>query len=85
MADIEEVRMSVRSCFNLTAGILPPVITSLNLQQHLHIIEKWLMKWKIKFNESKSSDIKLTHRKGHSPAVNANQTLIPQAEAVKYP
>ena len=31
------------------------MIASLNLQEHLHTIEKWLKKWKIKVNESKSS------------------------------
>jgi len=59
-------------------------IVSLNLQEHLHIIEKWLKKWKIKVNESKSSHIMFTLRKGHCPAVNVNQTIIPQTEAVKY-
>jgi hypothetical protein len=38
----------------------------------------------INFNESKSSHIKFTVRKGHCPAVNINQTIIPQTEAVKY-
>ena len=33
-------------------------IASLNLQQHLHIVEKWLKKRKIKVNESKSSQIR---------------------------
>jgi hypothetical protein len=59
-------------------------ITSLNLQKHLQIIEKWLKKWNIKVNESKSSHIKFTLRKGHCPAVNMNQIIIPQTEAVKY-
>jgi hypothetical protein len=36
-----------------------PTIASLNLQTHLNIIEKWLKKWKIKFKESKSSNIHL--------------------------
>ena len=57
-------------------------IASLNLQEHLYIIEKWLKKWKIKVNES---HIKFTLRKGHCLAVNINQTLIPQTEVVKYP
>jgi hypothetical protein len=35
------------------------VIASLILQEHLHIIEKWLKKWRIKFNESKSPHINL--------------------------
>jgi len=61
-----------------------PTIASLNLQEHLNIIEKWLKKWKIKVNESKSSHITFTLRKGHCPAVNINQTTIPQTEAVKY-
>jgi hypothetical protein len=33
------------------------MLASLILQEHLHIIEKWLKKWKIKFKESKSSHI----------------------------
>ena len=61
-----------------------PTIASLNHQEHLNIIEKWLKKWKIKVNESKSSLITFTLRKGHCPAVNINQTVIPQTEAVKY-
>jgi len=60
-----------------------PRIASLNLQEHLNIIEKWLKKWKIKVNESKSSHIKFTLRKGHCPAVNINQTIIPKTEVVK--
>jgi hypothetical protein len=59
-------------------------IASLNLQEHLHIIEKWLKKWKIKVDESKSSQIKFTLRKGYCPAVNTNHTIIPQTEVVKY-
>jgi hypothetical protein len=41
-------------------------------------------KWKIKVNESKSSHITFTLQKGHCPAVNINQTIIPETEAVKY-
>ena len=60
-----------------------PTIASLNLHQYLHVIEKWLKEWKIKVNESKSSHMKLTIRKGHCPAVNINPTLIPQTEVIK--
>ena len=59
-------------------------IASLNLQEHSHIIGKWLKKRKIKFNESKSSHITFTVRKGHCPAGNINQTIKPQTEAVQY-
>jgi hypothetical protein len=61
-----------------------PTLASLNLQEHISSIEKWLQKWKIKVNESKSSHITFTLRTGHSPAVSINQTIIPQAETVKY-
>jgi hypothetical protein len=61
-----------------------PRIASLNLQEHISSIEKWLQKWKIKVNESKSSHITFTLRKGHCPAVSINQTIKPQAESVKY-
>ena len=64
--------------------LLHPTIASLNLQEHLHIIEKWLKKWKIKVNESKSLHITFTLQEGHCRAININQTIIPQREAVKY-
>ena len=60
-----------------------PTTASLNLQDQLNIIEKWLKKWKIKFNESKSSHIKFTLQKGHCPAVHINQTIILQTKVVK--
>jgi len=49
-----------------------PTIASLNLPEHLHIIRKWLKKWKIKVNKSKPSHIRSTLQKGHCPAVNIN-------------
>jgi len=39
---------------------------------------------KIKVNESASSHITFTLRKGHFRAVNINQPIIPQTEVVKY-
>ena len=61
-----------------------PMIASLNLQEHLHIIKKLLKERKIKVNESKSSHITFTLPKGLCLAVNINQTIIPQTEVVKY-
>jgi hypothetical protein len=60
------------------------VTASLNLQDHLHSIEKWLQKWKMKVNETKSTHITFILRKGHCPSVCINQTDIPQVETVKY-
>jgi len=67
-----------------TATHEDPTIASLNLQEHLHTIEKWLKKRKIKVNESKSSHMMFTLRKGRCPAVNINQTTVLQTEVVKY-
>ena len=61
-----------------------PTIVLLRLQEHLHIIEKWVKKWKIKVNKSKSSHIWLILRKVQCPAVNIKQTIVPETEAVKY-
>ena len=61
-----------------------PTIVSRNLQEHSHSIEKWLCKWKIKVNESKSTHITFTVRKGLCPPVSINQTIIPQTESIKY-
>ena len=71
----------VRSVLNHRYVVL---YASLNLQEHLHLIEKWLKNWKIKVNESKSSHITFTLQNGHCPAVSINQTIVPQPEAVKY-
>ena len=57
---------------------------SLNLQDHLHNIEIWLRKWKMKINEKKSSHITFSLRQGQCPPVYVNQTIVPHAETVKY-
>jgi hypothetical protein len=46
----------------------------------------WLVHncWRSKL-PGQSSHITFTLRKGHCPAVNINQTIIPQTDAVKYP
>jgi len=54
----------------IIATLEDPKVTLLNLQEHLHSIEKWLKKWEIKANESKSSHITFSSWKGHCPAVN---------------
>jgi hypothetical protein len=57
---------------------------SLNLQDHLYNIEKWLQNWKMKVNETKSSHITFILPKGQCPPVCINQTIIPHVETVKY-
>jgi len=61
-----------------------PTTASLNLQDHLYKIEKWLRKWKMKVNETKSSHIMFTLRKGQCPPVCISQTVILLVETIKY-
>ena len=61
-----------------------PTIASLNLQEHLNIIVKWLNIWKINVKEFKSWQIRFTLRKGHCPVLKINQTNISQTEVAKY-
>jgi hypothetical protein len=61
-----------------------PTTASLNQQDHLHSIEKWLKKWRMKVNETKSTHITFTIQKGYCPPVCINQTVTPQVETVKY-
>ena len=59
-------------------------LASASLQDHLRSIENWTRKWRLKINETKSSHITFTLRRGHCPPVYINQTVAPQAETVKY-
>jgi hypothetical protein len=61
-----------------------PTLASLNLQNHLHSVEKWLQKWKMKVNQIKSIHVTFTLRKGQCPPVCINQSVIPQIETAKY-
>jgi hypothetical protein len=54
-----------------------PTTASLNLQDHLNSIEKWLQKGRMKVNETKSTHITFTLRKEQCPPVSINQTVIP--------
>ena len=55
-----------------------------NLQTHLDSIEKWTHKWRLKINQNKSTHITFTLRKGNIPQLYFINTIIPQAETVKY-
>lgn len=59
-------------------------VASQNLLAHLQILEKWLAKWRIKVNESKSVQVTFTLRKETCPSVRINNIIIPQSNHVKY-
>lgn len=61
-----------------------PIIASSKRQEHLNLLGRWLTKWKLKINQSKSTHITFTLRRPSCPRVNLNQIHIPQQEVVKY-
>jgi hypothetical protein len=50
---------------------------SSTLQEYLHILSRWLQKWKIKVNETKSSYLTFTLRNDPSPPIYLNEVEIP--------
>jgi hypothetical protein len=54
------------------------------LQEYLIILQRWLQKWKIKINESKSTHLTFTLRNDPSPPLYLNNIEIPPATTVKY-
>jgi hypothetical protein len=61
-----------------------PITAANNLQNHLQLIEKWMKKWKIKVNETKSVHMTFTLKKGKCPPIRINNIVIHQKEQVKY-
>jgi len=61
-----------------------PTIVSNMLQRHLNITDLWTKRWKININESNSSFITFTLRKGSCPPVTMNNNPIPSYSEVKY-
>ena len=57
---------------------------STTLQEYLHIFNRWLQKWKIKVNVTKSSYLTFTLRNEPSPPIYLNEVEIPPAKTVKY-
>lgn len=61
-----------------------PILASQRLQESLTLIQRWLKKWRIKANETKSTHVTFTTRKETCPPVTLNDRKIPQADEVKY-
>ena len=87
-ADLPTSKKTILSTFADDTAIFtthPDQTTAaLNLHDHLHNIEIWLRKWRMKINEKKSSHITFSLRQGQCPPVYNNQTIAPRAETVKY-
>ena len=61
-----------------------PQTASQILQTNLDKIQQWLIKWRIKPNETKSVHVTFTTRKETFPPVHLNNHHLPQAEDAKY-
>lgn len=61
-----------------------PDLASQQLQKHIADLEKWLNKWKIKVNATKSVHITFTLRKNNCPPISINGVTIPEQSQVRY-
>ena len=61
-----------------------PAAASFLLQHNLNMVSKWLKKWHIKANESKSVHVTFSTRHRVCPPVTLNGVEIPMAEEAKY-
>jgi len=57
---------------------------STRLQHHIHLLEARATKWKIKINETKSTQVTFTLRKNQCPPIFFNNILIPELPSVRY-
>ena len=67
--------LSINSC---------PKDASVQLQKYIDELQKWFRQWRIKINETKSTQITFALRKKTCPPVTLNGKLIPQNNEVKY-
>jgi hypothetical protein len=61
-----------------------PILASCKLQTNLLTTQKWLKMWRMKANESKSTQVTFTTCKDMSPPVYINNVQLPQEEDIKY-
>jgi Reverse transcriptase (RNA-dependent DNA polymerase) len=54
------------------------------LQNHLHSLETWFRRWRIKINTAKCQHITFTLRRATCPPVYINQTSLPVTDVVRY-
>lgn len=61
-----------------------PVTSSVNMQNHLNLLNKWYKKWRIKINQSKSVQVTFTTLRDICPPVTVDNVVIPGKSDVKY-
>ena len=63
---------------------LDPIKASTKLQTHINSFQKWLRKWRIEANASKSVQVTYTLKRQTCPAVTLNTVQLPQSDCAKY-
>ena len=63
---------------------ISPVEASINLQQYLNHVEKWLDKWNIAVNKEKSNHVTFSLRRGDCDRVSLHAVTIPANQEVNY-
>lgn len=61
-----------------------PKKASMVLQNHIKEVEEWMQIWRIKVNETKSTNVTFTLRKENCPRIKINKELIPEKTSVTY-
>ncbi len=61
-----------------------PITASEQLQSHIHELEDWLTKWRIKVNPAKCVHITFALRRGNCPPISIDNVCIPVHDHVKY-
>jgi hypothetical protein len=65
------------------SGPFGPALASQKIQ-HLDLLQQWFDKWKIKINQTKSSQITFTTKRTNYPPSTINNIQIPVQTEVKY-
>jgi hypothetical protein len=76
-ADLPTTDNTTISTFTLLATDSDPALASQKLQQHLDLLQEWFHKWKIKINQTKSSQITFTTKHTNCPPATINNIQIP--------
>jgi hypothetical protein len=54
-----------------------PALATQKLQQHLDLLQEWFDKWKIKINQTQSSQLTFTTKRTNCPPATINNIQIP--------
>jgi hypothetical protein len=54
------------------------------MQHRLNLSDQWAKKWKIKINESQSTQITFALKRGQCPPMSINTAIIPESASVRY-